>query len=544
MELEQYVVIVRKWWWLAVACVLVASLSSYLGTLQMPRIYQATTTVMVGQALEQANPNSQDFWISEQLAQTYATMVQRRPIREAAAQALGLSYVPGASARQVAGTQLLEISVQDTDPVRAQAIANEIARQLVLQSPTESPESLERRAFIMAQLEDLETQIADTRAGIDEEQTRLEAANSARAIQQYQANISALQQKLNNYQSTYATLLLSAEGGANYISIIEPAAVPVSPISPNVGQTVLLAAAIGLVLAVGGALLIEYLDDTVKTVQDVSRTSGLPVLGAIARIEGENYSEKLIAVTYPLSPIVEAYRVLRTNLQFSSIDKPARTLMVTSPGPSEGKSVTIANLAVVMAQSGLKVVVVDTDMRRPVQHKIFSKSNSHGLSDAIIKNNPGSLEHLQPTGITNLWLLPSGALPPNPAELLGSERMGEVIEELKDLADVVLFDSPPALVVADGAILGSRVDGVLIVNDAGRTRRNAAGKAAEELHRVRANLLGVILNRLSTSHGGYYHYSYYYYSDNGDGEKRHRRRQSWLERALPFPIRRSNGSHD
>jgi non-specific protein-tyrosine kinase len=542
MELEQYVQIVKKWWWLVVACVLVASTSSYIGTLRMPRIYRATATVMVGQALDQPNPNSQDFWISEQLAQTYATMVQRRPVREAAAQALGLSYLPSASARQVPGTQLLEISVQDTDPERARIIADEIANQLILQTPTASGESQERREFVETQLADLEVRIEETQAEIDEEQARLEAANSARAIQQYQANISALQQKLSNYQSTYASLLLTAQGGANYISLVESAATPTQPVSPQVGQTVLLAAAIGAMLALGGAFLIEYLDDTVKTPDDVARTSELPTLGAIARIEGESYSEKLVAVHEPLSPVVEAYRVLRTNLRFSSVDKPARSLMVTSPGPTEGKSITLANLGVVMAQSGLRVAIVDTDLRRPVQHKVFGLSNSHGLSDAILKTNPGTMEHLQETQVENLWLLPSGPLPPNPAELLGSSRMQEVIEELEEHVDLVLFDSPPALVVADGAILGTRVDGVLLVNDAGRTRRPEAQKAAEELRRVQANLLGVVLNRLSKGRGGYYYYQYYYYSENGDRESR-RHRRSWLERYLPF-LNHRDGSGD
>jgi polysaccharide biosynthesis transport protein len=538
MELRHYFSVIKKWWWLMVACVLVASVSSYLGTRQMPRIYQATTTLMVGQSLEKANPDSQDFYIGQQLAQTYATMVGRRPVREAAAQALGLDYVPGASARQVQGTQLLEISVRDTDPERARVVADEIANQLILQTPGASAGTQDRRAFVQEQLADLEVRIEETQAEIDAEQARLEDANSARAIQQYQANISALQQKLSTYQSTYAALLPTVQGGVNYLSIVELAVTPSTPISPDVPNTVLLASAIGLALAVGGAFLIEYLDDTIKTPEDVSRATELSTLGGIARIEGNKYPDKLIAVHHPLSPIVEAYRVLRTNLQFSSVDKPLRTLMVTSPAPTEGKSVTLANLAVVMAQSGLKVVLVDTDMRRPVQHKIFGLSNSHGVSDAILHPNPGAAEHLLETGVGNLWLLPSGHIPPNPAELLGSERMAGVIEELKGRADVVLFDAPPTLVVADAVILGSKVDGVLMVTDAGSTRRHAAEKAVEELRRVKSNLLGVVLNRLSGRRNGYYYYYHYYYDQNGDGERERRkqrhRRGGWLHGLLPF----------
>lgn len=538
MELGQYFAVIKRWWWLIVACVLVATVSSYLGTLQMPRIYQATATVMVGQALEKANPSGQDFYISQQLAQTYATMVGRLPLRQAAAEALGLSYVPAASARNVQGTQLLEISVRDTDPARASAVADEIANQLIKQAPSQKMDDQERQAFIQDQLTELEARILSTQAEIDQEQARRDAANSARAIQQYDSNIAVLQQKLSDYQSTYASLLLTVQGGTNYITLVEPALVPAKPISPNVQETVLLAGAIGLALAVGGAFLIEYLDDTLKTPEDVERTTELATLGGIARIEGHDYPEKLIAVRHPLSPTVEAYRVLRTNLQFSTVDRPARTLMVTSPGPTEGKSVTLANLAVVMAQSGLKVVIADTDLRRPVQHKIFDLPNNHGVSDAILHPNPGTVEHLLETGVDNLWLLPSGHIPPNPAELLGSERMAAVVEELKEYADIVLFDAPPTLVVADAVILSSKVDGVLMVNDAGRTRRHAAGKAVEELRRVKANLLGAVLNRLSGRRNGYYYYYHYYYyqSDGGERERRKRRhrRGGWLQSLLPF----------
>jgi len=532
MGLEHYFAVIRKWLWLIVASVLVATVSSYLGTAQMPRIYQATTTVMVGQVLEQPDPNAQDLYLSQQLALTYADMVRRQPILEGVTEMLGLEYVPSAedvSARQVPGTQLLEIAVRDTLPERAQYIADGIAHQLILQSPTQAREGQERRAFVQAQLEDLQVSIQQTQGEIEEEQARLESANSARAIQQHQAKIAALQQKLSNYQSTYASLLPAVQGGVNYISVVEPATMPTVPISPRVGMTVMLASAIGLTLAVGGAFLIEHLDDTIKTPEDVTRTVDLPTLAGIARIEGQTYSEKLIAVHHPRSPIVEAFRLLRANLQFASVDKPVRTLLVNSPGPTEGKSVMLANLAVVMAQSGLRVVAVDADLRRPVLHEVFSLPNTHGLSHAILQSNPPVSEHLQATEVENLWVLASGPLPPNPAELLGSERMGVIIEELKGQVDMVLFDSPPSLVVADAVILSTRVDGVLLVNDVGRTRRSEVRRGAEELRRVRANLLGVVLNRLPRRRGGYYYHHYYYYQGE-DGQRKKRRWRSWLRR--------------
>ena len=199
--------------------------------------------------------------------------------------------------------------------------------------------------------------------------------------------------------------------------------------------------------------------------------------------------------------------------------------MVTSSGPTEGKSVTLANLAVVMAQSGLRVVAVDSDLRRPVLHKIFELPNNFGLTDAIVQSNPGVAEYLQTTEIENLWVLTSGKLPPNPSELLGSQRMGALIEELKGVSDVVLFDSPPSLIVTDSAILGTKVDGTLIVCDAGRTRRNEAERSAKELRRVGVHLLGAVLNRLSGRRGGYYYYYRYYYYETGEGDSTRRRRR-------------------
>ena len=537
MELIEYWNILKRWWWLMLACVVVAAGSSYIGTRGMPRIYQATTTVMVGQTMQQANPTSSDLYISQQLAQTYAQMVQRQPILSGAAQALRLEYIPAAetiSTQQVPGTQLLEISVRDTIPQRAQALADEIANQLILQSPTAREES-ERQTFVQQRLAGLEENIRLTEEKIAEEQAKLEAANSARAIQQHQDNITALEQRLSTYESTYASFLMSVQGGTNYISIIEPATLPTRPISPNVAETVLLAAAIGLGLAVGGAVLIEFLDDTLKSPDEAARITHLPVLGTIARIEGESYAEKLIVQLQPLSVTAEAYRALRTNIRFSFVDRSMRTLMVTSPGPSEGKSLTLANLAVAMAQSGLRVIIIDTDLRRPTLYKIFNVSNTEGLSSIMFAPDSEPELYLQDTGVENLRLLPCGPIPPNPAEILGSERMGAIIDILLTKADLLIFDSAPVLMVTDAAVLAARLKegGVLLVTDTGKTRRGLAKRAVDELQRAHANLLGVVVNRISAHAGGEYYYQYYQdYAERGDEAKKRLPRLAGLRRSL------------
>ena len=524
IDLSQYAVIIRRWWWLVAACAVVAMVSAYLGTMRMPRIYQATSTVIVGQALEQVNPTGQDFFISQQLAETYREMVRRRPILSAAAESLGLSYVPSpanVTARTVPATQLLEISVRDTEPERARLLADEIAWQLILQSPAADPGQDERRQFIRAQITDLEAKIEQAGEEIRLEQARLEQSNSARAIQQHQANIQALEAKRAGYQNTYAQLLPSIQGGANRIEMFEVATLPMAPISPRVLATVAGSGAIGLLLALSGIFFIEYLDHSVRSAEEVSRLAQVPVMASIARLPGQRYPEQLITISDPLSPASEAFRGLRTGVRFASVDRPLRSLMVASGGPSEGKSVTAANLAVVFAEAGQRVLLIDSDLRRPVQHRVFRLSNLHGLTDAIMGDSASIMEHVQQTEVENLWVLTSGDIPPNPSELLGSDRMIQMIEELKKRFHMIVFDSPPTLVVTDGAILGSRVDGVLLVTDSGQTHRRAVERSAEQLRRAQANLLGAVLNRASVRDSGYgYGYGYYHYryrDDQSDG---------------------------
>lgn len=538
MELRQYLSVIWKWMWLVALSVGIAAGSSYLASKAATPLYRTKTTLMVGRINANTSTASMDLWTGQQLAYTYTQLAQREPVLKGAIDSLGLEMSWEALAGQVSAsivnqTQLLEVSVIDSDPYRAKVLADAIAQQLILLSPAGSAErsDQQQRVFAQAQLDDLKGKIEGSSDEYNRLRRELDAANSARQIQDLQNQIAILDSKISAWQNTYSQLLLAMEGSdSTALNVVEEATLPSYPISPNVRMNVLLASAIGLILAAGGAFLIEYLDDTIKDPRDVQRTSNLPTLGAIARIEGEDYKQKLIAVRQPLSPIVEAYRVLRTNLQFSAVDNPAKCLLMTSPGPSEGKSVSLANLAVVMAQSGLKVIVVDTDLRRPVQHRIFGLPNRRGLSDAAIQAKMGIEENLQNTMVENLRLLSSGPLPPNPSELLGSARMKAIVEELKGLADIVLFDSPPTLVVADAAIMSAHVDGVVLVNDAGRTRSTEARRAAEELRRVRANLLGVVLNRLSSGSRGYYYY-HYYYLDNGEKKKR-KVRKSWLERQV------------
>jgi capsular exopolysaccharide synthesis family protein len=213
--------------------------------------------------------------------------------------------------------------------------------------------------------------------------------------------------------------------------------------------------------------------------------------------------------------------VLRTNLQFAAVDRPLRTLLITSPAPTEGKSLTAANLAVAQAQAGRRVILVDTDLHRPRLHRLFKLRNNAGVTTALLAEHPALDDLLQEASVPGLRVLTSGPLPPNPAELLGSARMKELLVELTAVADTVVLDSPPATAFSDAAILSTQSDGVLLVLDSGHTRREIARRSLEALGRVNARVVGVLLNRMPTRGAGYYYYYYYYhyghYYTSGDG---------------------------
>lgn len=225
----------------------------------------------------------------------------------------------------------------------------------------------------------------------------------------------------------------------------------------------------------------------------------------------ENNRARLVAHTDPRSAAAEAYRTLRTNIQFASPDKPVHTILATSTRPDDGKSTTVANLAITFAAAGSPTILVDADLRRPHLHTLFGLSNDLGLttlvSDLAQSKDPSSVQlPLQETQVPNLRLLTSGPVPPNPAEILASQRMASIVQLLRDSAEYVLFDTAPIIAVTDSAVLSARVDGVLLVINAGKTPRDLAIKARDMLRQVNANLLGVVLNNATVDKSSYEYY--------------------------------------
>ena len=513
MDLGAYLKPLLRMWWLIIAAVLVATIASFLMLRRVPPTYQSHAVLMVGQALQNPNPSNNDLYLSQQLANTYVDILKREQLQNATMAALGLEWLPKYSARIVPATQLIELAVIDTIPERAQAVGSELANQLIRLTPAGSENvDQSREAFIAQQLDELEASIEATRAEISKTQSELASMLSARQIADAQTQITALEGKLQTLQANYAALMQTTGRVAiNTISIVEPATLPTKPIGPNRPAMILMAAVIGFVLAAGGAYLLDYLDDTLKNPEDIQKSFGLATLGAVPRMSTSAAQKELLLGSPP--DVVEAYNVLRTNLQFAAVADRLGSLLVTSPSPHEGKSLTAANLSIALAQASQHVILIDADLRRPHLHKLFGLSNSVGVTSALLQAHLNVSGLLHSTAVPGLRVLTSGPVPPNPSQLLSAKRMQELLAGFEAEADIVVLDSPPATAVADAAILSTYVDGVLLVVDAGTTRRDPARKALEALKQVNARVIGVVLNRIPHSSGYYYHYRYDSISD-------------------------------
>ncbi|HHL39862.1 MAG TPA: polysaccharide biosynthesis tyrosine autokinase [Deltaproteobacteria bacterium] len=350
------------------------------------------------------------------------------------------------------------------------------------------------------------------------------------------------QKNLDSLKSQLETARISEARKISEIKVIDPAIPPTSPKGiPPLGYT-LIGLVVGLLGGASLAFLIEYLDDSIKTIEAVEEDLQLPVYGVIPRIgssrkrrrrrkkeEGEAVEvtmleERLITHLEPKSPIAEAYRSFRTNIQFTDIDERTKILLFTSSVKGEGKTTTSANLAITMAQLGNRTLLVDADMRNPMVHAVFGLEREPGLSNII--GGFGDLKSVvKPSGIRNLDIITSGPIPPNPSELLNSKRLDMMIERLRDRYDFIIFDTPPIIAVTDAAVLCSKVHGAFLVIRGGQTSRRLCERAKGLLEKVNANLLGAVINnvRMSSRYGYEYYYQYYYGEQKGSRKKRRRK---------------------
>lgn len=302
---------------------------------------------------------------------------------------------------------------------------------------------------------------------------------------------------------------ISSELKTSNIRVIDAAETPRAPASPNKPLNLLLGLFGGSLLALGLAFSFDYLDDRIKTPDEIGIHLGLPHLGLLPAL-----NVKALASHYPLvsngvpGNFAEAFRAVRTNVLFSSAQEGSRSVVVTSTGPGEGKSMVASNLAISLAQAGQRTLLMDADLRKPRAHQIFEMSQEPGLSNLLVGNAKAS-ESIRESGVSGLWVIPSGRMPPNPAELLGSQRFRDFLVSLKDHFDWVIIDSPPVMAVTDAALVAHSATGVVFVVGAEMTSRHAAKTAVDQLQRVQARFVGAILNRVDLERNSYYYSQYY-----------------------------------
>ena len=544
MELRHYLSLVQRWLWLILlGGVLGAGLAFVYSRLSTP-IYQSTIVLLT----TQGSTAAQDYYsmLSTQRAgTTYVEAIKSPVVLRQVYNDLGIPWeeklAQNIVVQIVRDTPLLRVSVLDPDPARAQAIANQIAKVV---NDRVSAAQTQRYRIIQ---DESDRQVAEVRKKIDEVQKALAPlgdsndSKSASAPEFVRTERARLQMELTTLQAQYTALLqnannirLAAMRSTDAISVFSPAEMPDSPVSPRTTVNVALGLAVGVMLAAGIAFLIEYLDDSLKSSEDVSRVLELSTIGNVARFP-KGTKNPLVVLDAPRAPYAEAYRNLRTNLQFSLAVDSANALVVSSAEPGEGKTTTMANLAIAMAQMGKRVILVDADLRRPSLHQLFRVPPEPGLTDVFLQNQT-LLQVIRETGQPGLHLLTCGKIPPNPAELLASVWMDQLIEALGKQYDMLLFDSPPILPVTDAVLLAAKTKHLLWVVWAGKTRADVLRRAREALAQVDAKIVGVVLNRMASGRG--YGYYYYYYSKDGAKHKRK------VEEPLFVPVPRPSVSGD
>ncbi len=447
----------------------------------------------------------------------------------------------------------LNITISPSSPLQSEI--NTIEQQ-ILQAKGKSNSAREMtNPGLVNQWQALRSKVASQELEIEFSKKRLASYRSS--IEEYRAQhpeivdqiyeLSRLDRARKIYEETYNLLLGKVEEAkirgiseSGRIKIIDPAYRPGSPIPKNSGRFYAAGIVIGILLGFGLAFFVEFNDTTVKTSEDIERFLNLPVIGTIPHIvvpktealelrrsasksrkkeEQTRYPKNLLNFSNDESIASEAYRSLRTNLLYSSPDKPIRSLVMTSSGPGEGKSLTVTNVALAYAQMGSKVLLVDTDLRRPVVHHLFQIRREPGFCELFLPN-PDWSQIVRPSPVSNLSIIPAGRFTPSPAELIGAHKMDNVLEQMKERFDIIFFDTPPLVAVTDATLLSKKVDGVVLVVKSRRAERELTKRAVGILSSVGVKVIGAVLNDIDLSHRysgyGYYKYYYHYYRSKKD----------------------------
>lgn len=550
MELLEYWKIIRKRLWLIILLMVVAGVGAGFYSYLQPPQYQTRTTLFLNPTAARTvlQPNAS----VEFLGNTYSEFMRTSSFARAVAERLEYplterEILEAISTGLLRNTQFFRITAVHTDPAVAQALANtaaevliaeNIARQqaeraqAIAQSDPEREAQRQRAVELQTTLQNELAYYEYQIAAIQEEIATLERGPQSdatdRELVELRGELVRLQgarlQVLTSLTEAQATLASASVSVPNVDTavVVDTAPLPTKPLPSKMLQYVLMAVMAAAGIGVGLAFLLEYLDYTVKSPEVLDAIYGIPVQGVIGVAQKPVRSKAdLPMISESLSPIAEAFRALRTGVQAAAVTEPIQSLLVTSAGPGEGKSFVAANLAISLAQNGFEVILADTDLRKPNLHQLFDCPREPGFTNLVIDPEASLAECLVPTGTENLWLLPCGPIPPNPAELLGSRRAAEVMGELSARADVVIYDSPPAATVTDAVVLATQADAVLHVVQAGATRIDVVLRCKAVLEQVGARILGPVLNRVTMDDLGYYsyYYSYGYYHNGHDKPK-------------------------
>jgi capsular exopolysaccharide synthesis family protein len=534
MELEQYYRILIKRWWLIVLLVAVGTGSAYYYTTQQPPIYRSTATLLLSPALTSDLLFSEET-VTNRLAQTYSLYLQTRAFTELVIEKEGLAIsskelIDSINTQIIEGTQFFEITATSNTPERAQTLANVISnyfiQEIVAQQQAQEKQRIDARQVDPAQellREKLERERQYYEARVKGLRKEVEALLNQPPDSARDEQLDALQSLLSDQEERLLAIMTDLvalqsvveQVKINTVTLVEDAPLPRVPVNDEALQNILFAFAASAVVGAALAFGLEYIDYTIRSPEELEQLYGEPPLGVLIRLREKG----LITLKEPRNASSEAFRALRTNIQFSIPENPIKSFVITSAGPSEGKSTIASNLAVVMAQAGKQVILVDADLRRPRLHRQFELPNKKGLSNLIVAADPhDELEaYLQAGPVENLRILTSGPRPHNPAELLAMPRTVRLQEILTEKADLVIYDTPPVATVTDAAILATRTDGALLVVRASQTRRDLVHKGYQTLQRVRVRILGLVLNGVERQDIGYYYYYYYSGYDNKDG---------------------------
>ena len=550
MTFEQFWTTIEKQWKLIVICFAVVGLGAFVGSKLMTPLYKSSVVVQIAirSSSNQADINS--LLASDQLVQTESQLAVSDPVlREVA------SHYPDLTVQQLVGevsstprvnTQLFEIDVLDPSPHRAAKLANDVAGTLIKQQL----QVLQQNNHLAQQ--QIQQDLSSTQQQINAVSNQITAlqgqgGNRGR-IDVLQNQLNGLQQHYNQWETALAQLELTQAQSGDFLIVAQSAQPALGPAQPSVLLNTAGGFIAGLFLGLLLGVLFEQLDTRVRTNEALTNLMGLPVLATIWRAGTSNREDVIDPKGHSANN--ESYRILRTNIGFSVVDKPLRSLMVTSAVPRDGKSVTAANLAIFMAKAGKNTLLIDADLRRPTQHEKFNlPGDKIGLSNAILAfstavppQTPSQQFSLlssplgststtsMPTvsldpfvhavGIPNLRVMPSGPLPPNPSELLDSKAMERLFKAIEIYgAEVVIFDTPPILGLSDASILASKVDGVLVVADITRANKKNLKQVKEILTQANAHILGCVVNKQRPARHDR-SYSYYYYYNRSEGQNR------------------------